>query len=389
MKKICFFTYNMFDLGGIQRVVTVLASALCEHYDVYIQCYDAPEAENRSLYSLDPRVHMIFSKRYKYQSAIRKTLKKLNKKYGILEKINNKPLIEYAYLLPEERRLYRTIINEYDIDVAIAVGGFESCILGSIAESISAKTIGWQHNSYKAYYETPGMACWGMGHIIDKYFPMLDRFVVLNEYDQDEFLKKRSFDCQTIHNPKSFVSDNQAVLNNKQFIAAGRFIYAKGFDILIQAFHIFAQNNSDWNLVIYGKGKDYSYIKKRVIDLGLEQRVQLPGFSDKMEENMLNASCYLLSSRWEGMPMVVLEALEIGLPVISFDISAIIPLVDNGVEGIVVPQYDINAFADAMLRIAESEEKRIKMGNAAKRKADQFSVDRIVEKWLQLLESLY
>ena len=165
VKKICFFTYNLFDLGGIQRVVTVLASALCAEFEVYIQCYDEPQKENRALYNLDSHVKVIFAKRDNRKSTVRKILRKLNQKYALIEKINCSQLFEYAYILPEEQKLYKRIIEENDIDIAIAVGAFESYILGSIANQVQAKTVGWQHNSYKAYYETPGMACWGMGYL--------------------------------------------------------------------------------------------------------------------------------------------------------------------------------------------------------------------------------
>lgn len=86
--------------------------------------------------------------------------------------------------------------------------------------------------------------------------------------------------------------------------------------------------------------------------------------------------------------MVILEALEVGLPIISYDISAMVPLVDNGVEGIVVPQFDTGAFAQAMLEIAGSEETRIRMGNAGRKKAEQFTVEKITKKWFQLLKEL-
>lgn len=388
VKKICFFTYNLFDLGGIQRVVTVLASALCAEFEVYIQCYDEPQKENRALYNLDSHVKVIFAKRDNRKSTVRKILRKLNQKYALIEKINCSQLFEYAYILPEEQKLYKRIIEENDIDIAIAVGAFESYILGSIANQVQAKTVGWQHNSYKAYYETPGMACWGMGYIVEKYFPKLDRYIVLNEYDQEEFLKKKNFECLTIHNPKSFVSNKQAELKNKRFIAAGHFIYAKAFDLLIESFSEFAKKNKEWELVIYGTGEGYDTIKTRIEKLELTDRIKLPGFSDHMTENLLESSCYLLSSRWEGMPMVILEALEIGLPIISYDISAMIPLVENGVEGIVVPQFDTSAFAQAMLEIAESEEMRVRMGKASREKASQFTVEKITEQWFQLLREL-
>lgn len=387
-KRICFFTYNMFALGGIQRVVSVLASELSKHYDVFIQCYDDPSAENRSLYNLSPDINMVYSKRIGGQSPVRKALRKLNQKTGMVEKIGNPALLNYTYLLPEEQNLYKHVIEENKIDIAIAVGAFESYLLGSIANQVKCKTVGWQHNSYKAYYETPGMACWGMGYIIDKYFPMLDKYIVLNEYDEEQFWEKRHFKCDTIHNPKSFVCDQKAELKNKNFIAAGRFIYAKGFDLLIEAFKIFAEKNQDWNLTIYGTGDGLNNVKEKIHEYGLENRVSLPGFSDSMVENLLNSSCYLLSSRWEGMPMVILEALEVGIPVVSFDISAMIPLVDDGVEGLIVPQFNCEEFAKAMLKIAMDDDARMRMGTAAKEKAQKFTVEEVTKKWLQVLKEL-
>lgn len=113
MKRVCFFTYNLFDLGGIQRVVTVLASALCSEYEVYIQCYDEPEKENRALYDLDSRVKVIFAKRDNRKSVIRKALRKLNQKYAVLEKLRNDALFEFAYILPEEQRLYENRKSQY------------------------------------------------------------------------------------------------------------------------------------------------------------------------------------------------------------------------------------------------------------------------------------
>ena len=82
--KICFFLYNLFDIGGIQRVVSVLASELAKNHRVYIKCYDDPAKENRSTYGLSDRVKVIFLKRMRMKSILRKALRKLNKKTGIL-----------------------------------------------------------------------------------------------------------------------------------------------------------------------------------------------------------------------------------------------------------------------------------------------------------------
>lgn len=388
MKKICFLTYNLFDLGGIQRVVTVLASELSKQHEIYIQCFDNPENENRERYGLAQNVHVIFTKRNIRQSMTRKLLRKFNQKSGILERIGNEKLLEYVYLIPEEQATYKRIIYENQIDIAVAVGPFESYLLGSIASEVNCKTIGWQHSSYKAYFETKGAACWGMSYIIDNFFPRLDRYVVLNEYDAMEFEKKKGFKCTTIYNPKSFSTVDTSELKNKRFISAGRFISLKGYDLLVRAFKLFSEKNTDWTLTIYGDGPEKENIKKLIQLYKLENRIFLPGFSENMEKNFMESSCYLLSSKWEGMPMVVLEALEVGIPIISFDITAIYPLVTNMKEGLLVPCFDVESYSKAMLTISSNDILRNDMGKSAKKKSKAFEVKKIAHQWNTMFNSL-
>ena len=100
---------------------------------------------------------------------------------------------------------------------------------------------------------------------------------------------------------------------------------------------------------------------------------------------MIDSSALLLSSRWEGMPMVVLEAFECGLPVVAYDINAIVPLVDDGIEGRVVPSFDTNKFAKAMIEIAHNDNKRKELGIHAAKKASHFSPNEIVRKWEEII----
>lgn len=376
--------YNLFDAGGIQRVVSVLASEFAQNHDVVIQCYDKPVDENRSRYDLSGKVKIIFSKDNRYQYGLRKLLRRLNQKTAALEKKDMKKLTEFAYLLPSQQKEYKRIIEENAIDVAIAVGPYESCILGSIAKQLHCTTIGWQHSSYRAYFETPGYGCWGIRHLFDCCIRQLDHYVVLNEYDENEFKTKMGLLCQTIHNPKSFSTNELSDLSQKRFISAGRMIPLKMFDKLIEAFKCFARYNDDWNLYIYGEGETRNQLANLIEEYGLQNRVFLPGFSEDMIENLRASSCYLLSSKWEGMPMVVLEAMEMGIPTISFDISAMIPLIENGKEGILVPSFDVEKYAQAMLTIAGNKEIRVCMGNAAREKARNFSIDKIADDWMNL-----
>lgn len=96
-------------------------------------------------------------------------------------------------------------------------------------------------------------------------------------------------------------------MKNKVFLAAGRMIYVKAFDNLVEAFKIFAQKNSDWKLLLVGDGEDFPMIRDKIKKYGLEQRIITPGKTDDIKKYFLQSSVLLLPSRWEGMPMIGLR----------------------------------------------------------------------------------
>lgn len=175
-------------------------------------------------------------------------------------------------------------------------------------------------------------------------------------------------------------------MNNKVFLAAGRMIYVKAFDNLVDAFHIFSQKNSDWKLLLVGDGEDFNLIKNKICKYGLEQRILMPGKTDNIKKYFLQSSVLLLPSRWEGMPMIGLEALEMGCPIIAYNIDAMEPIVANGVNGLIVKEnQDINGYAKAMIQISENQELREKMHLAAIEKSSQFSIKNIINEWNKIL----
>ena len=214
----------------------------------------------------------------------------------------------------------------------------------------------------------------------------MDYNIVLTEYDENMYRNILGINSLTIYNPRSFVSNEKTLCKNKKFIACGGLSEAKGFDLLIDAFSIFASHESEWILNIYGEGDDFDKLQRKILHLNLQNRVYLCGNTERVKEEMIDSSIYLLSSRWEGMPMVILEALECGLPVISFDITAVGPLISDGIEGIIVPKYDTGKFANAMLKLAQNELLRTNYSKKAVEKSNNFSVENITNKWLKILE---
>ena len=382
--KILFINTSLFGTDGISRVLSCLSSELAKTHNVTVVTFEKEKEVDKDRYGLSPSVHVLFKEAIYRKCKFRRLVHKINQKTGILPYLGKKALYDWTYVPKHLQDAWVDFINKNGFDVVCGVQGKGAYILGSCVERLTCKTIGWQHNSYEAYLENKGAYYWNQDFLFERYIRKLDYYVVLNEHDERMYLEKKGLKTVTIYNPKSFVSQQKSNVQKHRFIACGGLRKAKGFDMLIEAFKIFARDNTDWTLDIFGDGDDRQTLSSKIIREGLSGRIALRGETTRIGEEMVTSSALLLSSRWEGMPMVVLEALECGLPVVAFDITAIRPLVTNDVEGLIVPAFDVVMFAEAMKRIAENEALRKDFGKAAVTKASKFDVECIAKQWEKL-----
>ncbi|WP_051467702.1 glycosyltransferase family 4 protein [Actinomadura oligospora] len=169
-------------------------------------------------------------------------------------------------------------------------------------------------------------------------------------------------------------------------LAAGRFVRAKGFDMLIAAYAPLADKHPDWRLVIHGAGSREAKLRKQIAQLGVGDRIELKPRTD-MGRALEQASVYALSSRYEGMPMVLLEAMSKGLAVVSFDCpTGPADLIRDGENGLLVPPRDVDALTAALDRVMSDRDLRDRLGTAAPEVAGSYHLDRIGPLWTELLE---
>lgn len=386
--KICFITDDIFTLGGVQRVVSVLADNLSNEYDVTVLCAKNTKI-NRKLYNINSKLKIdvkpeIFKVNI-LDKAIRKIIKDINKKFGFFNKEKYCEFLANVYYPKKIRRNLLNYFNANNYDVIIGVEGIYSILLGYMSNDIKCKTIGWQHNSYDAYLNNENRYYWNLDILFEKYIKKLNEYIVLTEYDKNMFEKEKNIECKVIYNPKSFKSKDKSALKNKQFLAAGRFTEQKGFDLLIQSFNLFCKKNSDWNLIIVGEGEEKTKIEELINKFNLNDRIIVEGFTDNIKKYFLQSSVLLLPSRWEGMPMIVLESFEMGVPVISYDISASKQLITNEKEGILVDKYNIERFSQAMLEISDNYELRRSMGNMCLKKSEKYDIENIISFWKEII----
>lgn len=266
--------------------------------------------------------------------------------------------------------------------------GIYTMLLGQIKGRIGARALGWEHSSYEGYFAKGKGYCRNLERLFAECASKLDGCVVLNEDIRQKYKKNLNLDATVIYNPRSFASSQKADMGQKCFVTCGRAEAEKGYDDLVFAFHRLGRENEDWKLLIIGGGSLKGELEKKIDELGIGHRASITGYVHNVEELLRQGSVFVLTSRWEGFPMSVTEALELGLPVVSYDIPAMVPLVKDGVEGKIVPAFDREALAGAMAELAQDEGMRKKMSGAAVEKASSLSAERIAQRWYKLFGSL-
>lgn len=169
---------------------------------------------------------------------------------------------------------------------------------------------------------------------------------------------------------------------HKKILAMGRLEYQKGFDLLISAFAQIAPKHPEWSLIIAGDGSQRQELEALISQLGLSQRINLPGVVTRTESAMLKSDIFVLSSRFEGFPNVLCEAMAFGLPVVSFDCpNGPKEIISPGVDGMLVPPNDVLALASAISQLIENQPERQRLGRQAKMIRDRLALPVISSKW--------
>src|SRR6266545_50958 len=176
-------------------------------------------------------------------------------------------------------------------------------------------------------------------------------------------------------------------VSGRTVVSLGRLSKEKGFDLLIDGFARIASSRPEWSLEIWGEGPERPFLQKMVAERRLTERIQLPGETRSPQEALLRADLFVLSSRFEGFPNALCEAMACGLPVLAADCpSGPRQIVRSEVDGILIPPEDPAALAEGMRRLMEDAELRRRLARRAPEVVERFSLDRVLGLWDTTLE---
>jgi glycosyltransferase involved in cell wall biosynthesis len=246
-------------------------------------------------------------------------------------------------------------------------------------------TIGQEHMHLQAHAPS-------LQRELRRSYARLDALAVLTRQDlrdYGELLASAPTRVVQIANAVPRLEGRRSELSNPVVLAAGRLTRQKGFDRLVRAFALVARRRPEWTLRIFGGGRDLQLLQAMILDHDLHNNVFLMGPTDDLGRELAQASIFTLSSRFEGLPMVILEAMSKGLPVVSFDCpTGPAEVIGDGVDGLLVRDGDVAALAEAIVRLIDDEQERRRMGGAAWRKARDYDVAAIGRRWDALLDDL-
>jgi glycosyltransferase involved in cell wall biosynthesis len=224
-----------------------------------------------------------------------------------------------------------------------------------------------------------------------RYYPKLDALVTLTEQDRRayaELLGGRTR-IERIPNTARPLGGPRPDLTARCVVAAGRLAPQKGFDLLIAAFDEVVADHPDWKLRILGSGDRRAELQALIDARGLAGSVDLAGAANDIGAELAKASIFALSSRREGFPLVLVEAMSKGLAVVSFACpTGPEDLIEDHANGILVPPLDTSAFAAALRELIEDEPLRRRLGASAAATASAYAIDAVGPRWEALLEAV-
>lgn len=375
--KLIYCTHSLYNPGGMERVLVNKVTYLVErlHWNVSIVTTD--QKGRPSFYVLPKGVKLIDLNINYSDDNIKTPIGKIG---GYLKKRR------------KHRKLLSAILFQEKADIVVSLYPSESSFLPKIKDG-SKKVLELHYcKFFRLQYGRKGILGW-----IDKLrtrqdesiVRRFDRFVVLTQEDRGYWGDIPNI--QVIPNAAKLLGQQFSNLSKKRVIAVGRLDYQKGFDRLIQAWELIQENGTfhDWQLDIFGQGEWREMLQQMIDGKRLQANMHICSPTKNIGTEYTHSSLLVMSSNYEGFPMVMIEAMACGLPVVAFDFKCgPKDIIQDGKNGLLVSNGDIQGLADAMMTLMGNEALRKRMGEEARKVISTYSEETVMSQWIRLFTDL-
>jgi len=361
--RVCFFLGGLTGAGGIGRVTSVLANALVLKPDVEVYVLSFADTHKPVLYELDKNIHTYTL----FPSPI--SMKKA-----------------FLYNVTGKLKKY---LKDNKIDVLVACGSLYFPAVVMACKHIRTKAICWDHtaphittdHAFQAWSRKYGAKHSDLNAVITKSAKLY--------YDEKYGNSDKNVVMYNPVDPLAVAKRKQYNFESKKIITVGRLTYPKNMELLIDVAERVLKSNPEWTWDIYGDGELQEKLQAKIDAYGIGERIKLRGKVSDIYDRYSSYAFKVLTSRYEGFPMTLLEASANGLPMISFDVATgPNEIIEDGVNGFLVPPENAAEMEKAINILIRDDDLRCKMSIESAKSSEQFQIEDICEKWYRIFEKM-
>lgn len=375
--KIVYCTPSLYIPGGIERVLTTKVNYFADDlgYEIFIILTDGKD--KKPFYHLSNKIHII--------------------QLGInFEELWNLSFFKKILVYLKKQRKYKKALTmalfKIKPDITITLLRREINFITDIKDgSIKIGEIHVNKENYRNFEnENNNFLKYLFSKIwmkdLARHLKHLDKLVTLTEEDKKKWDELKNVIC--IPNPLTYIPSKFSSLENKKAIAVGRYVPSKGFDLLLEAWKSVIIKHPDWTLNIYGTGNRQEYIKLSKY-WGISDHCNINGAVENINDKYQESSILILSSKFEGFGMVLIEAMACGVPCVSFACpSGPKEIINDGINGLLVENGNVKQLADKICTLIENAEMRKRLGYNAHNNVYKYEMKNIAKNWVELFNSI-